>query len=101
MAARVNLDAGGGSTQTMKKRIKRIAIYYRSMPLILEQMVAQNDDMRLLKDGVFTCNGVRCPRATMSLDWTGSKADIDRLKALALLLGELEANNQIAAFSIR
>jgi len=85
----------------MIPRTKRIAIFFREMPAVIERAVAADDTMKLFKDGIFTTNGIRCPRATLALEWNSSKADLEKLKKLIALLEELQANNQIVTFSIR
>lgn len=85
----------------MIKRLKKVAVFYRDMPAALDYFIQTDGKMRLLKDGVFSTNGVRCPRATISMEWTGSETEKERLEALTRLLEELEANNQIVAFNIR
>lgn len=85
----------------MAKRLKKIAIFYRSLPAVLEHHVLKDKEMSLLKDGIFTHDGVRCPRATIAIEWDGSKAAQERLERLVRLLEELEKNNQIATFTVR
>lgn len=85
----------------MALRTKKIAVYYRDLPKIVEDTVATDRQCHLVKDGIFTANGVKCPRATITLEWEGSEGDKERLKKLERLLGELQSNNQIVSFSVR
>lgn len=84
------------------KRLKKIAVYFRNaLPGALERHIQVDKEMKLHKDGVFTHNGVRCPRVTISFEWDGSKPDQERLEKMTRLLEELENNNQIIAFSVK
>jgi len=82
-------------------RVKKIAVFYRDIPAALDHLVHTDTKMKLLKDGVFTCNGVQCPRATITMEWTGSDTDVQKIKKIKNLLEELADNNQIVSFTIR
>lgn len=82
-------------------RTKKIAVYYRELPNALELLTSSSKTMSLVKDGVYETNGVRCPRATITLDWTGSAQDKELLNGLLKFLEELMSNNQIVSFSAR
>lgn len=75
-------------------------IYYRDLPNALISFVSSQKCLSYTKDGVLKGAGHSCPRLTIRCKV--SEADDDKVlrNRLSLLLGELEANNQIVSFSI-
>ena len=82
-------------------RTKKIAVYYRDIPASLDTLVFTDPDLKMAKDGIFSCDGIKCPRATITMLWEGSDTDKIKLKKIERLLEELSSNNQIISFSIR
>ena len=85
----------------MQSRYKKIAIYYRDMPQIIEILTLKDSKLSLTKDGVFTTGGVKCPRATLNMEWDASHTASEKLGRIVKILDELESNNQIVSYSIR
>jgi hypothetical protein len=79
--------------------MKRYAVYYRDIPLILQDFVKIDGHIILSKDGVYKGLGHSCPRLTLQVEDTKPELDKQRIKKLEKLLTELESNNQIAGWS--
>lgn len=82
------------------RTIKAI-IYYRKMPQDIQDLALAEQEIHLIKDGVFSYNGIKCPRATLTIDWVGSDSDKDRLKRVEYLLDYMVRTNNIVAYNIR
>lgn len=81
-------------------RAKKYAIYYRSMPSVLEIFIKQDGRISVNKDGVHVTKGHSCPRMTLIVEPTKQDwVDKDRLKRLEDLLDQLCSNNQLVAYS--
>jgi hypothetical protein len=71
------------------------------MPQIVEILALNDKKLSLTKEGVFITNGVKCPRATLNMEWDSSHTAIEMLGKIVKILDELESNNQIVSYSIR
>lgn len=79
---------------------KKYAVYYRSMPAILDTFIKQDGRISVSKDGVRRTNEHSCPRMTLLVEPTTTEwLDKERLKQLEQLLDQLCSNNQLVAWS--
>lgn len=82
-------------------RTIKVIIFYRKMPKDIQDLALSEQEIHLIKDGIFTYNGIKCPRATLTIDWSGTDSDKDRYKRAIDLLDYMVRTNNIIAYSVR
>jgi hypothetical protein len=75
-------------------------IYYRELPIILDNYIKANHFVTIIKDGIKKGAGHPCPRLTLTLERTTDLQDQQNYCALVDLLDELVKNNQLVDYSI-
>lgn len=82
----------------MATQIKRIVVYYKSVPQSLSSYVARNKRLTLTKDGSTMLSGVTCAKLIITVEIKNDHTDKEEILKISNLLDSLQRNNQIFAY---